>query len=394
MNLHPALASEAVDRLRALFNPNGETPLPGHPEQVPGRTAKIRLAGKRIVRKAIAWYVDAVAQDTADRAIEQFAGQLRERDETPALKVNHELLKGEVRALLHTVEELGMAIAPATGLDGAAARMAELREGLHAVERRLRALSEAGPPAPARAASAAAHTAQAAQPAQPAPAPSLAAFDYTAFERRFRGDSETILTDLKERYFDLLRSNAPVLDVGCGRGELLAALAAEGIAGRGVDNDAGMVAEAVERGVEVACDDALAYLRNVPEGSLGAIVAIQVLEHLPFGAVVELVDLARTRLRPGGVFVAETPNPASLVVLGNSYILDPTHVRPLHPSLAAFLCESAGFRDVRLLFWAPAEDYQLDPVEGHPEINAAFDKLNRVLFGPQDYAVVATTPPG
>ena len=42
---------------------------------------------------------------------------------------------------------------------------------------------------------------------------------------------------------------------------------------------------------------------------------------------------------------AETPNPASLVVLGNSYVLDPTHVRPLHPSLMVFLCEGAGFRD-------------------------------------------------
>jgi SAM-dependent methyltransferase len=384
---HPAFTSEAVDRLRTLFGTNGAAPLPGHPEQVPGMAAKARLAAKRVVRKAIAWYVDAVAQDTADRAIEKFASQQRERDEMPVLKVNHELLKGEVRALLHTVEELGLAIAPATGLDGAAARMAELREGLHAVERRLRTMSEGVPPAPVSASAS-----PSAAPATLAPAPSLEGFDYTAFERRFRGDSETVLAELKERYFELLRANEPVLDVGCGRGEMLAALAAEGIAGRGVDNDAGMVAEAVERGVDVACDDAIAYLRSVPERSLGAVVAIQVLEHLPFGMVVRLVDLVRSRLRPGGVFIAETPNPASLVVLGNSYILDPTHVRPLHPSLAAFLCENAGFRDVRLLFWAPAEDYQLGPV-ADPEVNAAFDKLNRVLFGPQDYAVVATTPP-
>jgi SAM-dependent methyltransferase len=187
--------------------------------------------------------------------------------------------------------------------------------------------------------------------------------------------------------------------VGCGRGELLAVLAQAGVEGVGVDNDPAMVAEAADRGVTVQLGDAVAYLRGQPEGSLGAVVAIQVLEHLPLGAVLELIDLAWSRLRPGGVFVAETPNPASLVVLGNSYILDPTHVRPLHPALAAFLCESAGFRDVRLEFWAPAEGYHLAPIDAPDapawvgQLNAAFARLNDVLFGPQDYAVVATTAP-
>src|SRR5205823_2617897 len=103
------------------------------------------------------------------------------------------------------------------------------------------------------------------------------------------------------------------------------------------------------------------------------------------------------------VFVSETPNPASLIVLGNSYILDPTHVLPLHPSLLAFLCESAGFRDVRLRFYSPATDYQLRPVsvpEDAPDwasalagqLNGELDRVNEVLFGPQEYAVVARTP--
>jgi hypothetical protein len=120
-----------------------------------------------------------------------------------------------------------------------------------------------------------------------------------------------------------------------------------------------------------------------------------VIEHLELPALLELIDLASTRLRPGGLFVAETPNPASLVVLGNSYVLDPTHVRPLHPSLMVFLCERAGFRDVRLEFHSPAEGYRLpivDDADAPPwvaTINAAFTKLNDVLFGPQEYAVIA-----
>ncbi len=423
---HPALAAELIQRLKAAMGGDGSGPAAPAPAPAPGANAgpagpnagaepagpagpagpantpppppalsRSRRAAKRAVRKAIAWYVDEVAQAKADQAAARLAADLRQRDEVPALKINQELLKGEVRALLRTVEELGMAIAPATGIEGAAARMSELREGLHALEARLRRLALAAPAAPPTA-PAPAHAA----PAPAAPPPSLAGFDYAGFERRFRGDPNVILEELRGRYFELLANQAPVLDVGCGRGELLAALGAAGIAASGVDNDAEMVTEALERGVTVHRGDALDHLRAVPEASLGAVVAIQVLEHLPFGAVLELVELARTRLRPGGLFVAETPNPASLVVLGNSYILDPTHVRPLHPSLLAFLCETAGFRDVRLAFWAPAEEYHLKPIvqPGAPawveQVNDAFTQLNRVLFGPQDYAVVARTAPG
>ena len=86
-------------------------------------------------------------------------------------------------------------------------------------------------------------------------------------------------------------------------------------------------------------------------------------------------------------------------MLGNSYILDPTHVRPLHPSLLAFLCETAGFRDVTLQFYSPAEGYWLAPIEAPeaPElvaqVNAGLEHLNHVLFGPQEYSVIVWTPP-
>jgi hypothetical protein len=100
------------------------------------------------------------------------------------------------------------------------------------------------------------------------------------------------------------------------------------------------------------------------------------------------------------VFVAETPNPMSLIVLGNSYVLDPTHVWPLHPSLMTFLAERAGFRDVELRFYSPAEDYRLAPIDAGPdapewigELNHGIERLNDVLFGPQEYAIVARTPP-
>jgi SAM-dependent methyltransferase len=230
-------------------------------------------------------------------------------------------------------------------------------------------------------------------------APSSALFDYVGFERRFRGDPETVAQVLAERYLDLLAGNPPVVDIGCGRAELVGLLAGRGIEAIGVDTDPSMVAEARARGLDVRQVDGNSFLRASEPGSLGAIIATHLVEHLEFADLVELLELAATRLRPGGVFVAETPNPASLVVLGNSFILDPTHLRPLHPSLLTFLCEGAGFRDVRLRFHAPATAYHLptiDDPDAPPwtkRVNDAFAKLNSVLFGPQEYAVIATAAP-
>jgi SAM-dependent methyltransferase len=325
------------------------------------------------------------------------------RDEVEHNRVNLELLKGEVRELQHTLEELGMAFAPATGLAGAPARFAELREAVNGLERRLRNLS-LGSPTPSTMDPGEGRPAEGEPPpAVVAPATTSALFNYVGFERRFRGDPEVINATLLERYGDLLADHQPVVDIGCGRGELLESLAARGVLAVGVEPDSGMVAEGRARGVTIHQQLAGEYLRGVPDASLGSIITTHVVEHLPLDALIEMLELAVRKLRPGGVFVSETPNPASLIVLGNSYVLDPTHVMPLHPSLLAFLCESAGFRDVRLRFFSPAEDYRLDPLEvpdGAPEwaaalagqVSAAMERLNDVLFGPQEYAVVATTP--
>ncbi len=144
--------------------------------------------------------------------------------------------------------------------------------------------------------------------------------------------------------------------------------------------------------------DGLSYLENQADGSLGAITAIHVIEHLVFADLCRFLDLAATKLRPGGVLVCETPNPTALIVLGHSYILDPTHKWPLHPSLMTFLCERAGFADVDVRFHSPADFFAVplldEGVDAPPQvatINEALHRLNSVLFGPQEYAIVAST---
>jgi SAM-dependent methyltransferase len=325
--------------------------------------------------------VRAVATTGVDHA--SLSGQVE------ANRVNLELLKVEVRAIDRTLHELGMAFAPATGLAGAGTRFAELRDQVHAIARRVRLLDHAityGPPA-------ADTTLESARSSEFEPDQLLELFDYVAFERRFRGNPDEVLKVQSNRYFARLAAHPPVVDVGCGRGELAAQLAQNNVEIVGVEPDLGMAAEARTRGVDIRTTDGVSFLKSCAADSIGAIFSCHVAEHMPFDELLRLVRLSVEKLKPGGIFVAETPNPASLIVLGNSFILDPTHIRPIHPALFTFVCETAGFRDVRLEFFAPATGYHIRPVREDHELsalNADLERLNDVLFGPQEYAVIAT----
>lgn len=345
-----------------------------------------QLAAVRAEMAALVPAAGALAAVADSAALIQEGAKAAE--EARATRINSELMKSELAEVHRVLEAMGRAIAPDAGLEAATERFAELRERVDAIDRRVRRLADAPPP-PAGT-----------EPAPSSPAPASSdGFDYVGFERRFRGEASTVLDALVERYADRLAAHPPVLDIGCGRGELLAALAERGVEGSGVDLDADMAEEARGRGVDVTVADAVDHLAGLDDASLGSIVAIHLVEHLPLGSLTRILDLAARKIRPGGIAVFETPNPTSLIVLGNSYILDPTHRWPIHPSLLAFMCERAGFRGIELQWWEPATDYHLPLVEGVDEpwvatVNQAFEQLNRVLFGPQEYAIVATTPPG
>ena len=122
-------------------------------------------------------------------------------------------------------------------------------------------------------------------------------------------------------------------------------------------------------------------------------MSFHVLEHLVVDDLIELLELAARKLRPGGLLIAETPNPMTFLTLHESYLLDPTHVLALHPALLAWLAESAGFRTVEISYHSPATSLWVPPVEGDgplvAQLDAAFTQLNHQLYGPQDYSIVA-----
>lgn len=165
---------------------------------------------------------------------------------------------------------------------------------------------------------------------------------YVAFEDVFRG-SEDRVRDLQRPYVGLIGDRAPVLDAGCGRGELLDLMRDAGVEAVGVDMDAGMVARCREKGHEdVHEGDAIAYLEGLEPHALGVVFSAQVIEHLPHQVLERLFAASARALRPGGLLIVETVNPHAPSAL-KAFWLDPTHQHPLFPEVVIELCRIAGF---------------------------------------------------
>ena len=220
----------------------------------------------------------------------------------------------------------------------------------------------------------------------PAPSPAIPPGVYALFEERFRGSPEEIARG-QRFYLDFLRDlPGPVLDVGCGRGEFLGLLRAAGIEAGGIESNPVSVEVARHAGHAVETGDAFALLARRPAGKLGAVVAFQVVEHWSPEAIFRFLQEARRVLAPGGVLIAETVNADSLSAL-RAFWLDPTHVRPVPAEALRFLAEAAGFADARI------EYRSLLPASERLEERSPNDtRLNALLFGPQDYALIARVP--
>ena len=219
-----------------------------------------------------------------------------------------------------------------------------------------------------------------------------------AFMRAFRGSEE----EISQRYAataDLLAGCSPVVDIGSGRGELMQLLRTRDVEVTGVDLDADLAALARDKGLDVVTADGIDYLAGRDDGSLGGIVAMQVIEHLKPQRLLDLVALASRKLRPDGKLILETVNPQSLFIFAGAYYMDPTHVKPVPYEYLMFVIREAGFADVRVDLRMPVpEQIRLEPMPAQArlpkEVREALDrnveKVNRLVFGPQDYAVIAT----
>jgi SAM-dependent methyltransferase len=212
---------------------------------------------------------------------------------------------------------------------------------------------------------------------------------YVSFEDRFRGSRG----DIKDRlrvYFPILEEakldtdDRLILDLGCGRGEWLELLNEQGFRGRGVDVNRVLIEQCRQQGLEVVESDALAYLRSLPDSSLGAVTGFHILEHLAFDIMIKLLDETVRVLKPGGVAIFETPNPENVLVGSYTFYLDPTHRNPLPSAIIKFLGEARGLCRVQIMHLHP-HPAALQVEEAGLEVAKRF---NEYFYGPQDYAMV------
>lgn len=235
----------------------------------------------------------------------------------------------------------------------------------------------------------------------PASTEAGSSFSYLLLENRFRGSEEEISRRL-EIYPPLFAGSAkPVLEIGGGRGELQVHFKKAGISAYSVDMDAAMVASAREKGVDARHGDGIAHLRSVPERSLGGVIAVQVVEHLPQPVLQELFTLCATKVAPGGKIIFETINPRSLLALSSNYFRDPTHVWPLHPDTLEYCAQLAGLKVVEVRLLSPIHphaqlqevpiDESLPPrwASAFESVNKNIRQLNSWLYGCQDYCIIA-----
>jgi SAM-dependent methyltransferase len=165
---------------------------------------------------------------------------------------------------------------------------------------------------------------------------------YRDFEDIFRG-SEEFIRERQRRFLPLLSGHGPVLDFGCGRGEMLDLLREAEIPYLGVDSDAGMLDRCRAKGhTDVTMGDGIEVLGERDPESLGAVFSAQVIEHLPHDVLLQFFALSFRALAPGGVLIAETVNPHSPPAL-KTFWVDLTHQHPIFPETALSLVRSSGF---------------------------------------------------
>lgn len=218
--------------------------------------------------------------------------------------------------------------------------------------------------------------------------------DYFKFENHFRGSRSAIKKSLQV-YVDYFIDKDQIIDLGCGRGEFLELMKEKNIQSIGVDFYKEFVEYCSFRGFQAVEADAIEYLIGLEDDSVGGIFAAQLVEHLQTKQLLQLCIQAYKKLEKGSYLILETPNPTSLSIYTNAFYIDPSHVKPVHPKTLEYFLNQAGFKDVQVLFTEQSKvGYRLpllnsENIGNLKEFNDGINCISDIIFGSQDYAVIA-----
>ncbi|GAC1570424.1 MAG: hypothetical protein NVS3B23_02100 [Candidatus Saccharimonadales bacterium] len=209
---------------------------------------------------------------------------------------------------------------------------------------------------------------------------------YKLFEDKFRGSEALIEERLRvyDPYFEAVSDDIkklPIIDIGCGRGEMLRVLKTLGFSSIGIDMNKAMVDRAVENGFRAECREALEYLMEQKSNSFAAITGFHIVEHIPFGNLLRLFQECYRTIQRGGFVLFETPNPKNITVGSCNFYADPSHLHPLLPEVLAFALETQGFQS-EIIYLHPSKEEKIYK-------NEVINDVARLIYGPQDYAILA-----
>ncbi|MCW5966107.1 MAG: class I SAM-dependent methyltransferase, partial [Bryobacterales bacterium] len=310
---------------------------------------------------ALAASLSALETDSARRDEEQKREEIRVlktlADVQNAFMQRMALLETELRASLETRAAASQQQAVALAREELSRGLVRLESQIHDEVRVLRQRVGSILARESLAAGGSSASMSAADPlllAASAVAPPDGYFDSLRFSERFRGSEEEVCEKLRI-YVPRFLDQGPVLDLGCGRGEFLGLLRDAEVECIGVESSPELVRLLHARGLPGVEADLFDYLGAQAPASAGGIFCAHVIEHMPPEALARLVALAYRTLRPGGLLVFETPNPACLAIFATYFFLDPTHIRPVPSELVCYLLEEAGFQQIEVAGLHPAE---------------------------------------
>lgn len=222
-------------------------------------------------------------------------------------------------------------------------------------------------------------------------------FDYFEFENVFRG-SEELIKERQRQYIPYLKtesSDGYVLELGFGRGELLALMKENEINAVGVDCYPPFVKYCKDRGYDVYEGDALTYLTGCEDESLNGIILSQVAEHVGEDYLYQLIRTGYKKLRVGCPFIIETPNAETLSTFTEFYI-DGTHVKPVSYHTLNFVFRENGYSEVVRL----ENEYSKHPLgeemqtliidrQTDEKAKEFYTRLKTMMFGARDCTIIA-----
>lgn len=178
------------------------------------------------------------------------------------------------------------------------------------------------------------------------------ALDYGLYYRQWHDESlahrelqAAILLALLTPYLPA-RRDVEALDIGCGMGFAMSALAECGFKRiRGVDIDKSQVEACLRQGLEVQQISDLESYLSEHSGQFGLVVMLDVLEHIPVASQIDVLRAVNRSLAPDGRLILQVPNASSMVATRWLY-QDFTHTSSFTEQSLAFALRNASFATI------------------------------------------------